>query len=67
MRTADAMAATLSLAIAFLQASDASEYLGNDQRTGYTDAVVPSKPALLWTYTERHAPKSAWPEPFGEL
>ena len=45
----------------------ASEYLGNNQRSGYTNTAVPPKAALLWTYKERHAPKTAWPEPFGEL
>ncbi|KPK49596.1 MAG: hypothetical protein AMK72_04090 [Planctomycetes bacterium SM23_25] len=52
---------------AVIQVGSASEYLGNNQRSGYTDAAVPVKPALLWTYQERHAPRTAWPEPFGEL
>jgi len=47
--------------------SYASEYLGNNQRSGFTDATVPTEPLLLWTYNERHAPRAAWPEPFGEL
>jgi outer membrane protein assembly factor BamB len=51
----------------FIQFSHASEYLGNNQRSGYTNATVSTKPALLWTYKERHAPKTAWSEPFGEL
>jgi outer membrane protein assembly factor BamB len=50
-----------------VRGSRASEYLGNNQRSGYTDASVPTEPVLLWTYQERHAPKTAWPEPFGEL
>ena len=45
----------------------ASEYLGNNQRSGYTNATVPREPVLKWTYKERHAPRTAWPEPFGEL
>ena len=40
----------------------ASEYLGNNQRTAYTDAVVPTKPALLWTYKERHASTAGSPK-----
>jgi len=50
-----------------VQFSQASEYLGNNQRSGYTDGAVPAKPALRWTYRQRHRPKTAWPEPFGEL
>ena len=57
----------LLLCLTFATVSVASEYLGNNQRSGYTDAMVPTKPVLLWTYKERHAPKTAWPEPFGEL
>ena len=45
----------------------ASEYLGNNQRNGYTDARVPTKPVLQWTYKERQSPRTAWPEPYGEL
>ncbi len=50
-----------------IQVLHASEYLGNNQRSGYTDAAVPAKPALLWTYKERQAPRTAWPEQYGEL
>jgi len=67
MRTTALIAVVVALAITVFRGSYASEYLGNNRRTGYTDAVVPAKPALLWTYNERHAPKIAWPEPFGEL
>ena len=41
----------------------ASRYLGNNQRTGYTDAVVPASPELRWTYVEKHPPRHAWKEP----
>ena len=61
------IAVALFLCLTFARVSPASEYLGNNQRTGYTDARVPAEPVLLWTYKERHAPKTAWPEPFGEL
>ena len=47
--------------------SRASEYLGNNQRDGFVDASIPTEPVLLWTYQQRHAPQSAWPEPYGEL
>jgi len=57
---------TLSLLVS-IHAAGASEYLGNVQRTGYTDNTVPSKPVLRWTYKERHPPRTAWPEPYGEL
>jgi outer membrane protein assembly factor BamB len=55
------------LATAAPPATSASEYLGNNQRSGHTNASIPSKPSLRWTYKERHAPKTAWTEPFGEL
>jgi hypothetical protein len=61
------LAAILLQFVTIVNPVQASEYLGNNQRTGYTDAAIPAKPALLWTYKERHAPKTAWPEPFGEL
>ena len=67
MRTAPFIAVILLQLIAVTPTSQASEYLGNNQRSGYTDAAVPVKPALLWTYQQRHPPKTAWPEPFGEL
>lgn len=67
MKAMNATAAVLSLALAMLQASQASAYLGNNHRSGYTDATIPEKPVLLWRYKERHPPKNAWPEPFGEL
>ena len=35
-----------------VQFSHASECLGNNQRSGYTDGAVPVKPALRWTYRE---------------
>ena len=47
--------------------ASASEYLGNNQRAGYTDATVPARPVLHWTYKERHPPRTAWPEPYREL
>ena len=40
-----------------------STYLGNNQRSGYTDASVPLSPQLRWTLTERHPPRHAWREP----
>jgi len=67
MRTTSLIAVVVVLAITVFQGSYASEYLGNNQRTAYTNAKVPSKPAIRWTYKERHVPKTAWPEPFGEL
>ena len=66
-RSLPAIAVILLQFVTAVQLLHASEYLGNNQRTGYTDARVPAEPALLWTYKERHAPKTAWPEPFGEL
>mgnify|MGYP002064370375 CR=1 FL=1 len=60
------IAALLGILPAFAL-SRASEYLGNNQRDGFVDASIPAEPVLLWTYQERHAPKSAWPEPYGEL
>jgi outer membrane protein assembly factor BamB len=61
------LAAILLQFVTIVHPVQASEYLGNNQRTGYADATVPAKPALLWIYKERHTPKTAWPEPFGEL
>lgn len=66
-RTAPITTAILLQFIAVTPPSQGSEYLGNNQRSGYTDAAVPAKPVLRWTYEQRHAPKTAWPEPFGEL
>ena len=40
-----------------------SKYLGNNGRSGYTNADVPTSPELKWTLTERHAPRHAWREP----
>lgn len=40
-----------------------SNYLGNNQRSGYTGANVPDSPTLRWTLTERHPPRHAWREP----
>ena len=45
----------------------ASGYLGNNQRTGYVDADIPSKPVLLWAYHEKHPPRHAWREPNREI
>jgi outer membrane protein assembly factor BamB len=67
MRTKPTIAVILLYCMPIIQFSQASEYLGNNQRSGYTDATVPAKPVLLWTYKERHAPKTAWAEPYGEL
>ena len=55
------------LFLTIVQIALASEFLGNNQRTAYTSATIPTNPALLWTYKERHPPRTAWPEPFGEL
>ena len=60
------IAALLGILPAFAL-SRASEYLGNNQRDGFVDASIPTDPVLLWTYQQRHPPKSAWPEPYGEL
>ena len=67
MRPAYLIAAILFPFPAGTPALQASEYLGNNQRCGYTDASIPAEPALRWTYRQRHPPKTAWPEPFGEL
>ena len=67
MRTAPLIAVILLPLIAVTPTSQASEYLGNNRRSGYADAAVPAKPALRWTYQQRQPPKTAWPEPFGEL
>ncbi len=67
LRSVPAVAVILLQFVTSVQGLHASEYLGNNQRTGYTDTGIPAKPVLLWTYKERHAPKTAWPEPFGEL
>lgn len=67
MRTTAVLTVILLQFMAVVEVLPASEYLGNNQRTGYTDAAVPAKPALLWTYQERHAPRKSWPEPYGEL
>ncbi len=48
-------------------ATATSEYLGNNQRTGYVDAQIPSAPVLLWTYHEKHPPRHAWREPNREV
>ena len=32
------------------QHSQASKYLGGNQRAGYTDAVAPTMPQLQWTF-----------------
>ncbi len=42
---------------------DPSTYLGNNQRSGYTDAEVPDAPTLSWTLVEKHPPRHAWKEP----
>jgi len=48
-----------------------SEYLGNNQRTGYVPmsigAEIPASPILLWTYNEKHPPRHAWKEPNREV
>jgi outer membrane protein assembly factor BamB len=44
-----------------------SKYRGNNQRTGYVDANIPSSPVLLWTYHERQGPRHAWKEPGHEV
>jgi len=67
MKTTPIFAVCLLYALTWNQLSCGSEYLGNNQRTGHTDATVPAKPVLRWTCRERHAPRNAWPEPFGEL
>ena len=45
--------------VIFVHSACASEYLGNNQRTGYADTAVPAKPILLWMYKERHPPRQA--------
>lgn len=47
MRTLSTLAVILHQFVAIFHPVQASEYLGNNQRTGYTDATVPAKPALL--------------------
>ena len=54
-------------AATFAPAAAPSEYLGDNQRTGYVDETLPVAPALLWTYSERHPPKHAWQEPNREI
>lgn len=49
------------------RAQEPSNYLGNNQRTGYVDAKLPAAPVLLWTYNEKHPPHHAWEEPNREL
>jgi len=66
-RTAPLIAAILLQVTTVTSISQASEYLGNNQRSGHADASIPARPALRWTYRQRHPPKTAWPEPFGEL
>jgi hypothetical protein len=67
MRSKYASVAIALLCTAVVQVASASEYLGNNQRNGYTDATVPGNPVLLWTYKERHPPRPAWPESNGEF
>lgn len=67
VQTRSVTAVALLLGMTLADSLPATEYLGNNRRSGYTDAVVPTQPVLLWTYQERHAPRNAWPEPFGEL
>jgi len=67
MRTKTMIAVIMGLFLTCLRISYGSEYLGNNHRSGYTEASVPAEPVLLWTHKERHAPITAWPEPFGEL
>ena len=43
--------------------STASRYLGDNRRSGYTDAEVPESPQRLWTFVEKHPPRHAWQEP----
>ncbi len=67
MTTRHRTLASTAIAIMCVTVGSASEYLGNNQRSGYVHASVPASPVLLWTYKERHPPRTAWPEPFGEL
>ena len=67
MQTTSWTAVAVLLCGMFAEPVAASQYLGNNQRSGYTDVTVPAKPVLQWTYKERHGPRTAWPEPFGEL
>ena len=67
MRTAPVIALALVQLMTVTRVPHASEYLGNNRRDGCVEATVPAKPVLLWTYKERHRPRTAWPEPFGEL
>jgi len=67
MRTAPLLAAILLHVTTVTSLSQASEYLGNNQRSAYADASIPARPALRWTHRQRHPPETAWPEPFGEL
>ena len=49
------------------EAMQLSEYLGNNQRTGYVDTEIPTSAVLLWTYHEKHPPRHAWKEPNREV
>ncbi|MHC4504664.1 MAG: outer membrane protein assembly factor BamB family protein, partial [Planctomycetota bacterium] len=67
MRTTPVIALVLVQFMSVTRFLHASEYLGNNRRDGRVEATLPAKPVLLWTYEERHRPRTAWPEPFGEL
>lgn len=67
MKTSHAIPVVLLQFVIVIQVAAASEYLGNNQRTGYTDATVPHNPVALWTYQERHPPRRSWPEPNHEV
>ena len=44
---------------ALTEGAATSEYLGNNQRTGYADEGMAAAPVLLWTFHESQPPRHA--------
>jgi outer membrane protein assembly factor BamB len=61
--------AFLSLYLCVLQilAEDWSAYRHDGQRSAVCTSKMPAKIFLQWTFQSRHEPRTAWPEPGGEM
>ena len=61
MRTLVTVPVIILTGLLSARGSDWTTWRADSARSGYTKDALPQKLALCWSWTPRHAPRSAWP------